>query len=127
METRTYECQYCRKEYVPKRRGVQKFCSNSCRVRSHQIKKCKQTTTTLVTSETTLKQGKTKIEQMSFAGVGNAAVGNLIVDGLKTLLIKDENKAATKQDINQLNFKLNQVIEMIEKNENDIVSKFKPI
>ena len=30
-ETYEYTCHYCKKKYVPKRRRINKFCSNSCR------------------------------------------------------------------------------------------------
>lgn len=39
MESHHYTCHYCQKEFVPKRRKVQKFCSTSCRVRHHQTSK----------------------------------------------------------------------------------------
>lgn len=130
METRTYECQYCRKEYVPKRRGVQKFCSDSCRVRTHQIKN-KKTNVAEVTIEKT-KTDKTKIEQMSLAGVGNAALAMFGVNIITDLLTKFENKQATKQDViqlklklSQLNVKMDELIEMMKKNENGFNFGFK--
>ena len=98
METRTYQCQYCRKEYVPKRRGVQKFCSDSCRVRSHQLKS-KKPKGEEITIANNIKTGKTKIEEMSFAGVGNSLGGNLAAQGLISVFTKDENKPATKGDV----------------------------
>ena len=36
METYLYTCKHCNKEFRPTRRGVQKFCSDSCRVGHHQ-------------------------------------------------------------------------------------------
>ncbi|MFY9241676.1 MAG: hypothetical protein WAO74_01470 [Polaribacter sp.] len=101
METRTYECQYCRKDYVPKRRGVQKFCSNSCRVRSHQLKNKKPKGTEVTTGNNT-KTDKTKIEEMSIAGVANSLGGNLAAQGLISLFTKEENKPATKGDLLKL-------------------------
>ena len=131
METRTYECQYCRKGYVPKRRGVQKFCSNSCRVRTHQLKNKKPKGTEVTTGNNT-KTDKTKIEQMSLAGVGNAAAAMFGVKIITDLLTKFENKQATKQDIiqlklklSQLNFKMDQLVEMMKKNENGSNFAFK--
>ena len=96
METRTYECQYCRKEYVPKRRGVQKFCSDSCRVRTHQLKS-KKPKGEEITIANNIKTGKTKIGQMSLAGAGNAALAMFGVNIITDLLTKFENKQATKQ------------------------------
>lgn len=106
METRLYRCEYCRKEFLPTRRKVQKYCSNSCRSKSHhqktklnnkvnEIEKDKNTT------------NKTSIEKISLAGVGNAAIGNAAVDLLKYAFTKEENKPATKSDIKNLEKKLN--------------------
>lgn len=124
METRTYECHYCKKEFVPKRRRVQKFCSNSCRVGSHQLKN-KKSNESEVSKVDNLKTEKIKIEHMSIAGVGNAAAGMLVAKIITDLMTKFENKQATKQDmiqlnlkLTQLNFKMDQLIEMMKKNEN---------
>ena len=43
---------------------------------------------------------------MSLAGVGNAAAGTLMVDVLKTVFTKEENKPATKKDLLDLTSKL---------------------
>ena len=87
MESRNYICNYCRKEYIPKRRGVQKFCSNSCRVGSHNLEK-KKSKTGLVPAPQTVKSENTKIEEMSFAGVGNAIVGTLTSELVKPIFLK---------------------------------------
>ncbi|QNM84548.1 hypothetical protein H9W90_10540 [Polaribacter pectinis] len=101
MEPRMYVCEYCKKEYLPKRRRVQKFCSDSCRVRKHQLKSSK-ISKELSLKENIVQKEKTKIEAVSFAGVGNAALGNLAVKTLSTLFTKEENKPATKGDILKL-------------------------
>jgi hypothetical protein len=49
---------------------------------------------------------KTKIDQISFAGVGNAAIGTLAVNMVSNLLTSDGNKPATKNDIKNLTSKL---------------------
>ena len=130
METRLYECYYCKKEYLPKKRGLQKFCSNSCRVRSHQLKN-KKTNVAEVTKEKT-KTEKTKIEQMSLAGVGNAAAAMLGFTIITDLMTKFENKQATKQDViqlklklSQLNVKMDELIEMMKRYENGFNFGFK--
>ena len=94
MENYLYICGYCSKEYKPNKRKKQKYCSASCRVRAFKIRK----------SSTNLPAKKTenKIEQMSFAGVGNAAVGVLAVNLATNLLTKEENKPATKKDLKNL-------------------------
>ena len=45
---------------------------------------------------------------MSFAGVGNAAVGALAVNLATNLLTKEENKPATKKDLKNLMSSLKQ-------------------
>lgn len=118
METRMYVCNYCKKEYIPKRRRVQKYCSNSCRVGSHQLEK-RISKTELTTNEDTISSKKTKIDQMSIAGVGNAALGTFAVDALKAILTKEENKPATKGDLKKVLFRIEQIQENMKK-ENDV-------
>lgn len=96
METNTYECQYCRKEYIPKRRRVQKYCSNSCRSGYHQYKKHSEKTPKPANSE---EKKISKIEKMSVAGVGNAAAGSLVSELAIHLFTKQGNKPATKKDL----------------------------
>ena len=96
---KTEICLYCGDEYVPKRRGAQKFCTNSCRSRHWQIKQNIQTKEIVLSKVE--KQGA-KVDAMSFSGVGNAAAGVAVVEGLKSLLTAKENKAATKKDIQEL-------------------------
>ncbi len=107
-----YECHYCKKEYLPKKRGIQKFCCNSCRVRSHQLKK--KSNDELTTNKTNCKSNleKIKVEKMSLAGVGNSVAGNIAVEGLKALFIKEENKPATKLDIQKLEERFKRYLEI---------------
>ena len=118
METRMYVCNYCKKEYIPKRRRVQKFCSNSCRVGSHQLKN-KKSNIELVEKESNSKLDKVKIDQMSLSGVGNSVAGILTVEAIKSLLIREENKPATKGDLKLLLSKLEQIQETM-KLENEV-------
>ncbi|WP_299160251.1 hypothetical protein [uncultured Tenacibaculum sp.] len=104
METRLYKCEYCRKEFLPVRRRVQKYCSNSCRSKSHH-KKAKSTDKIEV-DKLGNKTTKTSVEKLSIAGVGNAAIGSAAVDLLKYAFTKEENKPATKSDIKNLAKKL---------------------
>ena len=105
METRNYICNYCKKEYVPKRRRVQKFCSDSCRVGSHNLEK-KKSKKVLSPVSQIAKPKNTKIEKMSFAGVGNAAAGTFAAELVKSIFIKEENKPATKGDLKLITSKL---------------------
>ncbi len=111
MEEYQYQCNYCKKEYTPKRRRVQKFCSDSCRVNSHQLKN-RSSKTELIINDNNLPK-KTTIDQMSIAGVGNAAVGTLAVDAIKALLTREENKPATKGDLRKFFMKLEQFQEIV--------------
>ena len=104
MGKRHYNCQYCEKEYIPKRRKVQKFCSNSCRVSFHRFK---NVGLALKKSEVQIKEEKqepqkTKIEQVSASGVANSAIGTGIVELAKNIFTPEENKPATKGDILKL-------------------------
>lgn len=100
MDTHLYTCQYCGKDYKPKRRYKQRFCSNSCRVNSFNRKK--QLGLALPQKEIE-KPKPLKIEKMSMAGIGNATVGamagTLAVNLVGSLLTKDEDKPATKKDL----------------------------
>ena len=100
MEPKKYTCNFCGNDYNPKRRHVQRFCCNSCRSKAH-IKKHKSAT--LVKSEiTSQNQTPVKIEKISLAGVGNAAIGTLAVNAVSNLFTSEGNKPATKNDIKNL-------------------------
>lgn len=96
-ENYMYICDYCKIEYVPKRRRVQKFCSNSCRSKNDRLQK-------IISKENTqlVENTSTKIETMSVAGIGNAAAGTAVVEVVKAIFTKEENKAATKNDLKVL-------------------------
>ncbi len=105
----TYECEYCHKEYVPKRRFAQKYCSNSCRSKAyHQRNKNKiqEKKPPKIKKDKSKKREKTKIDKMSFAGAGNAAAGTLAADLLTKVFTPKQNQPATKGDIDLLLNKL---------------------
>jgi hypothetical protein len=102
--TKFYECEYCYKDFIPKRRNIQIYCSNSCRSKAyHKRKKIEKLHVGLnkITVPTVEKE-KTKIEELSLAGAGNAALGVLAVKGFSYLLTSELNKNATKGDIQQI-------------------------
>lgn len=99
MDNYLYRCQYCGKDYKPNRRKKQKYCSNSCRTRAFVTKN--STGLSIVKKENEKKE-PLKIEKMSLAGVGNAAAGTLAVNALTSLFTSEENKPATKKDIQNL-------------------------
>ena len=98
MDRYTYNCNYCGVEYTPRRRRVQKYCSNSCRVNAFKQRQVKnQNLPTVKKTDSVGAQDK-----MSWGGVGNAAAGSLAVNLVSSLLTKEENKPATKGDIKKL-------------------------
>jgi hypothetical protein len=99
MENYLYTCQYCSKQYKPKRRKQQKYCSNSCRTRAFVLKKDKGLSIAL---KETPDDKLNKIEKMSLAGVGNAAVGTLAINLATRLFTKEEDKPVTKKDLQNL-------------------------
>jgi len=100
MENYLYICEYCSKKYVPKRRHKQKFCSNSCRVNSHiRNKKLQLNRTTKGLKVPTEKEPK---DGITWGGIGNATIANIATEVGKSLFIKEENKPATKGDIQSL-------------------------
>ena len=75
-----YTCKYCYKEFDPKRRRVQKYCSNSCRSKAHHARKKTETKLPIISDSETktevstlpTKPEKTTVDSMSLAGTGNA-------------------------------------------------------
>ena len=118
MESHLYTCQYCYKEYEPTRRRVQKYCSTACRVSAHKLRKqitevneeevqlpTIQNNDVVEPVATEFYDPVQKVDKMSEAGVGNAMVGNLLADALKSIgksILPDENKPATKREVNEL-------------------------
>lgn len=107
MEKHLYICEYCSKQYLPRRRHKQRFCSNSCRVNSHQRNKNRRPLEDNSPSITANNSNKNKI---SLAGVGNATIANVVTDLGKAIFIKEENKPSTKGDIKKVLDRLDQVL-----------------
>ena len=99
MDNYLYRCQYCGKDYKPNRRKKQKYCSNSCRTRAFVTK---NTTGLNIAKKEVEKKEPLKVEKMSLAGVGNAAAGTLAVNALTSLFTSEENKPATRKDLQNL-------------------------
>lgn len=98
MDKYLYNCQYCGVEYKPRRRTMQKFCSNSCRSTSFNLKNKKGK---LALPEE--KQNKpNQVDKMSLAGVGNAAAGTLAANVLTSIFTSEGNKPATRIDLQNL-------------------------
>ena len=102
METYHYICEYCSKEYVPRRRKIQKYCSDTCRVKAHYHKnKPALPKQEKGLSQVNKTEKKTK-EKINIAGIGNAAIANLGTDILKNIFTNEDNKPATKGDLKNL-------------------------
>lgn len=99
MESYLYTCQYCGKQYKPNRRMKQKYCKNSCRVRAFVLKNGKGLK---ITTKEVQESKPNKIEKISLAGAGNAAIGTLAVNLATTLFTSEENKPATKKDLKSM-------------------------
>jgi len=103
METYKYTCEYCQKEFIPTRRKIQKYCSDSCRSTNHQYKKrLLSKSDVLVDVDKEKNNSIERIEKLSWAGVGNSIGGSLVADRLKKTLTKHENWPATKKDLEEL-------------------------
>lgn len=100
MNIYLYKCHYCGVEYLPKRRNKQKYCCNSCRVNAFNIRK-KANSKSNLKVESINKEKTNKVEKISMAGIGNAAIANAITDFGKAVLINNENKPATKKDLKE--------------------------
>lgn len=99
MDKRNYTCQNCGLEFKPRRRFVQKYCSNSCRSRAFFLRN-EKLGSTLPSVEK--KSEPVKIDKMSLPGVGNAVAGAAIVKLAENLFTSEQNKPATKKDIKEL-------------------------
>jgi transposase-like protein len=98
MDEYRYNCNYCGVEYTPRRRHVQKYCCSSCRVNAfNKRKKSNKSLSTIKKPEALPVK-----DQMSLSGIGNAAVGALAIDLATSLFTREENKPATKGDIEKI-------------------------
>ena len=98
MDTYKYTCGYCGSSYKPRRRRVQKYCSTSCRVNAFKLR---NSNSKIVSSENSpiLKEKK---EGISTTGIANAALGSAANDIITKLLTKQENRPATKGDLDRI-------------------------
>ena len=100
MENHLYTCEYCSKKYLPRRRHKQRFCSDSCRVNAHNRKK--KLLLPLKNKGLNKPSDLQKKDGITWGGIGNAAIANVATEVGKSIFIKEENKPATKGDIQNL-------------------------
>jgi len=98
MENHLYTCHYCGIKYKPNRRNKQLYCSNSCRVNSFNIKK-KEALQNNKKGLAIPKQKNESVQKINIAGIGNAAIANVATEFAKNIFTKEENKPATKGDL----------------------------
>ncbi|MFC7444783.1 hypothetical protein [Mesoflavibacter profundi] len=103
LDPKHYTCNYCQQDFIPKRRRVQKYCSNSCRSSAYQLRKGNKNNLPVANNTKPVTEQNDK---MTLAGVGNAAVGSMVAGGLVKLFTNEKNKPATKGDIDLLLQKL---------------------
>lgn len=98
MENFEYNCHYCGKSYVPRRRYVQRYCSTSCRVNAFNRRK--KPSPIVPVEGCSPPEKKVKNEQTTnLAGISNAALGNAFTTFTMSVLTPEENKPATKGDL----------------------------
>ena len=109
MEKHLYICEFCQKEFEPTRRKVQKFCSDTCRSKNHHHKNKMTNSISMSAVSDTLNEpekNKIAIDKISASGIGNAALGTLAANSAtalaKQIFVSENNKPATKKDIQEL-------------------------
>lgn len=100
-------CHYCGKVYTPRRRGAQKFCSDTCRNKNWQHAQRKKKISAEIKEPEVPQVSESQktpmaVEQMSLPGVGNAAAGAALAKFVDNVLTKEDNKPATKGDFKKL-------------------------
>ena len=111
---KTEKCHQCNDDYIPTRRGAQKFCSSSCRSRNwflqqKRIKKIKEEKSLKPrpfgknldkadSGAMKISEKETKQEGMTMAGTAESFLGA----GAANLLTQILTNPATKSDINEL-------------------------
>ncbi|WP_243472787.1 hypothetical protein [Winogradskyella sp. MH6] len=101
-----YICKYCYKEFEPKRRRVQKFCSNTCRSKDFHARNTNKTTDFAKEALPKIVEQSKRTEKISIAGIGNATAGTLLANEIKSFFTSEKNKPARVGDIHLLIEKL---------------------
>lgn len=97
-ESKYYTCKKCFEEFIPRRRNIQKYCSNSCRSGAYQLRNKKKNT--LVKQQDKLPDIENiKKDTINSKAMINTAGGNLAYDIIKNLLTPNLKKNASKEDI----------------------------
>ena len=108
-----YYCEHCGDQYVPRRRGVQRFCSTSCRTlqwRKDKADKRQQLLPVATLNESqTIKvfENEPRKESISLAGATNVVLGTAALGLMKNILTPKADMPATKRDIQEVKALLN--------------------
>lgn len=98
-----YTCHYCFKEYIPTKRGRQKFCTTSCRVACFNANKNKESKfSNNITSNEVGSQNKKGSSKVNVADIANAAIGHAASSILLNIFTPKSKKPITKQDLDNL-------------------------
>lgn len=115
-ETHLYTCKYCKIEFKPTRRRVQKFCSDNCRSKNWFMIHSKDSPSPIAikSNETKVllktkkkkkkKKGKKKKEKKSrqptaFEAFFTSTAGTYVGNKIDRATIKEENRPLTKGDM----------------------------
>lgn len=103
MADKFYICDYCGDNFIPKRRRVQRFCSNSCRSKNHHyrqsLKLDPKNKVVLVESNTKVTDPKVAKNKTALKDISNSFLGTLAAVKAEKILTSDINRPATKKDI----------------------------
>jgi hypothetical protein len=122
MKKENYSCDYCQKEFIPTRKGVQRFCKSNCR-KKYSYHKNKVTPKAKPKEEISqilekLQNKKNKIEEMSLPGVANGLGANLAMEGIKATINAfkpEEKKPVTKRDLQAISYDIHTIIKLLNK------------
>lgn len=106
---KTENCLHCDEIYTPKRVGIQKFCSNSCRSRywylnNKPLQPVLQYPVKIDKKKKKKKEKKIiqKPDTINLPGIGNAAIGAAAIEVVKNILTPADNKPVTIKEFNEL-------------------------
>ena len=101
-DSRYYRCDFCYKEFEPKRRRVQKFCSNTCRSKAWQEKQQQNNKPIVIENKPLDRVVASNQDKITLPGITNAAIGTATVDAIKYAFTPEDKKAATRGDLKVL-------------------------
>lgn len=106
-ETHLYTCKYCKIEFKPTRRRVQKYCSATCRSKQWHFANNKNSTPIASSSKELKAKNKKKKKKeavkqkqpTTFEDILTSTLGAFVGNKIDRATIKEENKPFTKGDM----------------------------